>query len=112
MSVKTAIVGLLSPVVLLVRAAEGLRRVWAFARLRAGIAGHVDSSVVILGTPEIHGTGRIELGRSLYLYRDLYLETQGQGAISIGDNVVISRGTHIVSFARVTIGPPVEPPIY
>jgi acetyltransferase-like isoleucine patch superfamily enzyme len=54
--------------------------------------------------PEIHGTGRIALGRNLYLYRDLYFETQREGSIRIGDNVVISRGVHIVSFARITIG--------
>jgi acetyltransferase-like isoleucine patch superfamily enzyme len=63
----------------------------------------VDPSVVILGVAEIHGSGHIRVGRNLFLYRGLYLETQEDGAISIGDGVVISRGVHIVSFARVEI---------
>ncbi|MDQ1472476.1 MAG: hypothetical protein QOJ99_3956 [Bryobacterales bacterium] len=104
MSAKKVVAALLSPACSLVKTAEGLRRAWAFSRLAGSIPGALHTSVVILGTPEIHGTGRISLGRNLYLYRELYLETQGAGEISIGDNVVISRGTHIVSFARVTIG--------
>lgn len=105
MSAKSAIAALLSPAARFASATEGMRRVWAFARLRDQINGPLDPSVIVLGTAEIHGTARIQLGRNLYLYRELYLETHGKGSIAIGDNVVISRGTHIVSFASVTIGP-------
>jgi acetyltransferase-like isoleucine patch superfamily enzyme len=83
---------------------EKLRRVWAFAVLQARVSTRVPRSTVVLGAPEVHGTGAITLGESLYLYRDLYFETQGSGAIQIEDGVVISRGVHIVSFARVGIG--------
>src|SRR3954447_10684862 len=38
--------------------AEPLRRAWAHARLARKIASPLDPSVVILGVPEIHGTGR------------------------------------------------------
>ena len=79
------------------------QRMWAFACLRTALT-NVDSSVVILGVPELHGTKNIHLGRNLYLYRDLYLETQDQGEIIIGDDVVISSGVHIVSFERIRIG--------
>lgn len=82
----------------------GLGRIWAFSRLRAALRHPVPNSVVVLGTPEIHGSGNIRLGAGLFLYRDLYLETQGAGEIVIGDEVVCSRGVHIVSFARVVIG--------
>jgi acetyltransferase-like isoleucine patch superfamily enzyme len=58
----------------------------------------------VFGVAEIRGTGRIALGRDLLLYRELYFETQHHGSISIGDQVVVSRGVHIVSFAGVTIG--------
>jgi len=83
---------------------DPLRRAWAHAQLAARIDSPLDASVVILGTPEIHGTGRIEFGRNLYLYRELYLETQEAGRIRIGDDVVLSRGVHIVAFAGVSIG--------
>jgi acetyltransferase-like isoleucine patch superfamily enzyme len=84
--------------------AENIVRLWSFARLAASLKTAVDHSVVVLGVPEIHGSANITLGRDLMLYRELYLETQGQGRIEIGDGVVISRGTHIVSFSSITIG--------
>ncbi len=83
---------------------EPLRRAWAHARLAEKIHSSLDLSVVILDVPEVHGTGRITFGAHLYLYRELYFETQGDGEIFIGDNVVISRGVHIVSFAQVRVG--------
>jgi len=79
------------------------QRLWSYARLREQLAD-LDPSVVVLGMPEIHGTGRIHAGRNLYLYRDLHLETQEGGEIHLGDDVVLSRGVHLVSFARIDIG--------
>ena len=101
---KSLITGILAPFARFSVAADPLRRAWAHARLSARIDGTVDPSVVVLGCPEIHGTGRISMGRNLYLYRELYLETKDSGTISIGNDVVISRGTHIVAFAGITIG--------
>ena len=98
---------LLSPAILLARAARLLEkpaRLWAFARLQAAVSHPVPHSAVVLGAPEVRGTGNIRLGADLYLYRELYLETQGQGRIEIGDRVVMSRGVHIVSFGEITIG--------
>ena len=83
---------------------EPFNRAWSHARLAARIKTRLDPSVVILGVPEIHGTGNITLGANLYLYRGLYFETQEQGEILVGNDVVISRGVHIVSFASITIG--------
>lgn len=82
----------------------GVRRAWAHARLAAAVDGSLDASVVVGGPVEVHGTGRIALGRDLFLYREVYLETQDDGAIEIGDGVVLSRGVHIVAFAGVRIG--------
>jgi acetyltransferase-like isoleucine patch superfamily enzyme len=79
------------------------RRLWAHARLRAALPG-LDASVVVLGMPELHGTRQIGLGRDLYLYPGLYLETQAAGRIEIGAGVVMSRGVHLVAFDRISIG--------
>ena len=81
-----------------------LGRAWAHASLAAAVDTPLDPSVVILGVPEVHGTGRIAFGRDLYLYRDLYLETQEAGTITVGDRVVMSRGVHVVAFSRISIG--------
>ncbi len=43
------------------------RRLWSFARLKAQCP-NLHASVVVLGTPAIHGTLDIALGRGLYLY--------------------------------------------
>ncbi len=96
---------LLRPLAALAEGSAPLRRAWAHARLAGLVEGGLDPSVVVLGVPEVHGTRRIWLGRDLYLYRELYLETREQGRIAIGDRVVISRGVHIVSFAGIEIGP-------
>lgn len=97
----------LIPAVLLARASRLLEkpeRLWAFARLQAAARHRIPDSVVLLGPAEVHGTGEIHLGKNLYLYRDLYLETREGGSISIGDDVVISRGVHIVAWSAVKIG--------
>ena len=104
MSAKRIATLLLAPAAALVKGAEGLRRAWAHARFASCTRARLDDSVVILGVPEVQGTGNIETGRHLFLYRELYLETREQGSITIGDNVVISRGAHLVSFAAIRIG--------
>jgi acetyltransferase-like isoleucine patch superfamily enzyme len=83
---------------------ENLRRIHAYLVLSSHINSPVDASVVVMGTPEVRGTGAIRLGKGLLLYPAAYLETCGSGSIVIGDNVVLSRGVHIVSHASVTIG--------
>lgn len=81
-----------------------LPRLWAFASLQAHLRTRVPASTTILGTPEVHGTGQIELGTNLYLYPGLYLETRDRGAITIGDSAVLSRGVHLVAYAGIEIG--------
>ncbi len=80
------------------------QRLWAHACLGAKIKTSLDPSVVVYSCPEVHGTGEIHFGNNLLLYRDLYLETQEQGCITIGHDVVLSRGVHLVSYAKIEIG--------
>ena len=79
-------------------------RIWAHAYLAANIRHPLPASVVILGKPEVYGTGNILIGSDVLLYPNVYLETQGDGSITIANDVVVSSGTHIVSRASVTIG--------
>jgi acetyltransferase-like isoleucine patch superfamily enzyme len=79
-------------------------RLWSLACLQEATGRRVDASNVILGRLELHGTRNIKLGRNALIYPGVYLETQGAGEITLGDNVVLSRGVHIVAFERVTLG--------
>lgn len=96
---------LLTPLAWLSRVvAERLIRLWSLAKLQEGVGHRVDPSNIILGPIELHGTRNIELGARAMIYPGAYLETQGQGRIAIGDDVVLSRGVHIVAFEAVTLG--------
>jgi acetyltransferase-like isoleucine patch superfamily enzyme len=83
---------------------RNLERVWNHALLSSHLESSLHSSVVVLGSPEVHGTGIIRIGRHALLYPSLFLETEDRGSIDIGDGVVISRGVHIASRAGITIG--------
>jgi acetyltransferase-like isoleucine patch superfamily enzyme len=95
---------ILTPAAWLRERLDAALRLWSFVRLRTALRGRLDPTAVIEGCPELHGTRNIEFGKQLYLYRELYLETQGSGCIRIGDGVVISRGVHLVAFSEVSIG--------
>ena len=102
-SSKSLLLTLLVPLAAVYRRLDGARRLWAHARLRAALIHPFDPSVVVLAAPEVHGTGNLHLGRNLYLYPGLYLETQEEGVIRIGDDVVLSRGVHIVAYQSVIL---------
>lgn len=102
---KAALATLLMPAAWVVRVA-GLRgkTLWNFTRLNEALGGGVHHSSVVLGLVTLEGTRQIKLGRNARIYPGVYLETQGNGRIDIGDNVVLSSGVHIVAFDRVSIG--------
>jgi acetyltransferase-like isoleucine patch superfamily enzyme len=83
---------------------ESFRRASAFASLGSSISGKLDPSVVVLGRPDVHGTGNVQFGHDVYLYREVHLETWGPGKISVGNHVLLNRGVHIVSMSEITIG--------
>ncbi len=79
-------------------------KLFAHASLAAALPVRLPASAVVLGKVSVHGSGNIRIGESVLLYPDIHLETQGDAQIELGDKVVISRGTHIVAMAGVTIG--------
>ena len=102
---KTLLTGVLMPIAWLVRVMGGrIRPLWNFARLNEALKGRVHCTAVVLGAVTLEGTRQIEIGRHARLYPGVYLETQGNGRITLGDNVVLSSGVHIVAFERVDIG--------
>jgi acetyltransferase-like isoleucine patch superfamily enzyme len=100
---KKLLLVVLAPMASLANRLDAARRLWAHACLRSALRGKLPASVVVLGMPELHGSRAIRLGENLYLYRELYLETQGTGRIDIGDGAVLSRGVHIVAHAAVVL---------
>jgi len=99
---------LTSPLSSFYRVTSGLRKnlehIRNHALLSSSLALPVDASVVVLGLPEVHGTGMIHFGKDVLLYPGLYLETEESGSIEIGGKVVISRGVHIVARDKIAIG--------
>jgi len=103
--IKALLAGALTPMAWFQRVIAGRwQRLWSLARLQEAIGRRVDPSNVIMGSIELHGTRNIHLGRGALIYPGVYLETQGNGVITIGDDVVLSRGVHIVAFERVALG--------
>lgn len=105
-AIKRVLVEALQPVAWLWRVimVERVTRIWALARLQEGLDCAVDSSNVVLGPVELHGTRQVTLGQRAMIYPGVYLETQGNGRIDIGDDVVLSRGVHLVAFDHIVLG--------
>ncbi len=83
---------------------EGLARLYAHASLAAELDEDLPDSVVVLGRIWVYGSGHMRIGENVLLYPGVHLETQGKARIELGDDVVISRGAHLVAMAGVTVG--------
>jgi acetyltransferase-like isoleucine patch superfamily enzyme len=83
---------------------EDLTRVYAHASLAAALDEELPASVVVLGRAWVYGSRHVRIGENVLLYPGVHLETQGDARIYLGDEVVISRGAHVVAMAGVTIG--------
>jgi acetyltransferase-like isoleucine patch superfamily enzyme len=86
------------------RLLEAWRRIDAFAELQARISSPLPASTVVLGRVSMYGTAKVRCGEGLMIYPHQYMETQEHGEIVLGDNVVLSTGVHLVSFAGISIG--------
>jgi acetyltransferase-like isoleucine patch superfamily enzyme len=102
--IKIIATTLLKPIAWIVEKSTGFNRLWAYTRLAVKLKQNIDTSIVVLNCPEVTGTANIQLGKNLYLWSGLYWETQADGFIDIADDVVMSRGVHIVAFERISIG--------
>jgi len=102
---KSLLTSLLS---LFYRTTFGLRRsignIRNHALLSSKLSHSLHASVLVLGPAEVHGTGMIRIGQDVLLYPAVYFETEDSGYIHLGNEVVLSRGVHIVSRESVTIG--------
>ena len=83
---------------------ESSRRLYHHASLASHLRRRLPSSVVVLGPARVYGTGAIQFGEAALLYPDLHLETQDAASITLGDNVVLSRGVHLVAMHAISIG--------
>jgi len=83
---------------------ESLGRLYAHAHLASQLAPKLPDSVVVLGKAQVFGSRQIQFGEGCFLFPSLYLETQGEARISVGDRVVISRGVHLAAMAGISIG--------
>jgi acetyltransferase-like isoleucine patch superfamily enzyme len=83
---------------------QDLTRIYGHASLAADLDEELPASVVVLGRTWVYGSGHVRIGENVLLYPGVHLETQGDARIDLGDEVVISRGAHVVAMAGVTIG--------
>lgn len=105
MSVKLLLAALLRPAALLREwGMPPLLRLWSWSRLSAALERPLPSSAVLEAPVSVYGTRRITVGGGLHAYPGQVWETQGDGRLTIGENVVLSRGVHLVAFDEVSIG--------
>jgi acetyltransferase-like isoleucine patch superfamily enzyme len=83
---------------------RGVRQLHAYADLAALLKTRLPASVVVLGQVSVDGTGAIDFGEDCYLYPNVFLETEANGRIVLGDSVVLNRGVHLVAMVGITIG--------
>jgi len=99
---------LVAPLRILLSLTAPLRKFWtrlhSHAALAAQLRHPLPSSVVVEGPVFIAGTANIFIGRDALLYPDLHFETQSLAIITLGDDVVLSRGVHLVAMAGISIG--------
>jgi len=97
-----------APLRIMLQLTAPLRKFWTRLHSHAALAAQLHqplpSSVVVEGPVFVAGTANIFIGHDALLYPDLHLETQSSAIITLGDDVVLSRGVHLVAMAGISIG--------
>jgi len=73
------------------------------AKVQSKVRFSVPVSSQFDGELQIIGTGSVTWGEHCRFGKDVVLETQGDGAIELGNNVRINQGTVIAAHSRVSI---------
>ncbi len=79
-------------------------RLFRLARLRSLVTGHIPRTTQFDGRIRVEGKPRFEVGEYCRLGHNVFLETQEDGAIQLGTNVLLNTGCVVVSYSRITIG--------
>jgi acetyltransferase-like isoleucine patch superfamily enzyme len=90
--VKNIIVLVLQPWAALRNHLTAAGRLWAHARLKQALGGQLESSVLVMNMPELHGSKNISLGRNLYLvaFNAVVLES----GVMIGEYTSVRDANH------------------
>jgi len=78
-------------------------RLLSLAKTQSKVGFSVPVSSQFDGELQIFGTANVTWGEHCRFGKDVILETQGDGAIKLGNNVRINQGTVIVAHSRVSI---------
>jgi len=79
------------------------KRLLLLAKTQSKVGFSVSVSSQFDGELQIIGTANVTWGEHCRFGKDVVLETQGDGAIELGNNVRINQGTVIVAHSRVSI---------
>ena len=94
-------------IVLLLKLAGPLRRIWRRIYLTARLAADIsdmDYSVQCDGRVHVSGTANIKLAKRCRLGMDVELRTVETGHIQIGEDTRLNRGCTLTSYAQIFIG--------
>ena len=88
----------------IVRWVQPVVRAWILAYIRVKTGGPVPLSLIAYAFPRIHGTGKVTFGKNVVLRGEVYLESTGDGTITIEDGVELGHGAHLIAQAGIRVG--------
>lgn len=79
-------------------------RRWLWSAQVRALARRVGTKVYVYGPVYFQGTGNVRLGSVGNLYDNVLFETEGDGAIVVGNHFTVNRGSVLSAHSRITIG--------